>query len=253
MKLNYKIHGEGEPLIILHGLFGTLDNWQTLARKYAETFKVILVDQRNHGHSPHSNEMSYEVMAEDLFELMQDMEIKKTNLIGHSMGGKTAMFFAQQYAGLVNKLVVADMGIKKYPPHHDIIFESMLTMDLKVIKTRKEAEEHVRKFFNDTGTIQFLLKNLYWDDNQQLKWRMNLHVLHEKIENILAPVPQIKCNVETLFIRGSKSNYVEDENWKEIQNIFPNSQLATLNTGHWLHAEDPKGFYDETMKFLSNG
>jgi pimeloyl-ACP methyl ester carboxylesterase len=252
MKLNYKIHGEGSPLIILHGLFGTLDNWQTLGRRYAENFKVILVDQRNHGHSPHSSEMSYTLMAEDLLELMTDLKIEKTNIIGHSMGGKTAMYFAQQYAGLVNKMVIADMGIKKYAPHHDIIFESMLTMDFSIIKTRKQAEEHIRGFFTDNGTIQFLLKNLYRDDNQTLAWRMNLHVLHEKIENILAAVPQLKCEAETLFVRGSKSNYVLDEDWKDIQTLFPRSSLSTLNTGHWVHAEDAQGFYGVTMGFLSN-
>ncbi|MFI5204260.1 MAG: alpha/beta fold hydrolase [Flavobacteriales bacterium] len=250
MKLHHKILGEGEPLIILHGLFSTLDNWQSLAKKYAEHFKVILVDQRNHGHSPHSDEMSYELMVEDLFELMNDLRIEKTNIIGHSMGGKTAMFFAQQYPGLVEKLVVADMGLKKYPPHHDEIFESMLTMDFNVITTRKKAEEHIRTFFTDNGVIQFLLKNLYWGDDQKLAWRMNLHVLNKKIENILAGVPQKKCEVETLFVRGSKSNYIEDADWKEIKTLFPRSTLSTLNTGHWVHAEDPQGFYDITKEFL---
>ena len=251
MKLHHKILGEGEPLIILHGLFGTLDNWQTLAKKYAENFKVILVDQRNHGHSPHSNEMSYELMVEDLFELMNDLRIEKTNIIGHSMGGKTAMCFAQQYPGMVKKLVVADIGIKKYPPHHDVTFKSMLTMDLNVITTRKQAEEHIKTFFTDNVMILFLLKNLYWDDNQKLAWRMNLHVLHEKIENMMAGITQLKCEVETLFVRGSKSNYITDEDFIEIKILFPVSSLSTLNTGHWVHAENPEVFYEVTMGFLT--
>jgi pimeloyl-ACP methyl ester carboxylesterase len=250
MNLNYKIQGKGPPLIILHGLFGTLDNWQSLANKYAENFKVILVDQRNHGHSPHNDEMNYDLMAEDLLELLQELQIEKTNIIGHSMGGKTAMCFAQNYPGLVSKMIIADMGIKKYPPHHDLIFEAMLTMDFTKVKTRKDAESHVKTFFSDNGVIQFLLKNLYWTDDKNLAWRMNLRGLHNKIENILAAIPQKKCEAETLFLYGTKSNYIEESDKAEIKTIFPNSLFDSLETGHWIHAENPKGFYEKSMGFL---
>lgn len=252
MKLHYRTIGEGvTPLIILHGLFGTSDNWQTLGKAFAEKFTVYLVDLRNHGHSPHSPEMDYWLMADDVKKLFDAEGISNAILMGHSMGGKTAMFFAQLYPELLSKLIVVDMGAKKYPPHHQVIFDALSAVDLNLVKSRKEAEEIISSHFNDQGVIQFLLKNLYWLNEGQLAWRMNLPVLIEKIDSILEEVPQRVCEIPTLFIRGGKSNYILEEDWSAIQEIFPNSELKTIATaGHWVHAEAPKEFYGLVMDFI---
>lgn len=252
MKLHYRILGEtGQPIIILHGLFGTSDNWQTLGKVFAQEHKVFMVDARNHGHSPHTDEMDYFAMAEDAKELITTEKIEKPIIIGHSMGGKTAMYFAQQYPELLDKLIVVDMGAKKYPPHHQQIFDALLAVDLNVVKTRKEAEAIVSSHFNDQTIIQFLLKNLYWDEQQNLAWRMNLPVLIRDIENILVAVLPKTCLKPTLFIRGGRSNYVLNEDWQDIQELFPNSKLETIEpAGHWVHAESPKEFYSIVKEFI---
>lgn len=254
MKLHYRSFGEGQPLVILHGLFGTSDNWQTLARGFSEKgLKLYLVDQRNHGHSPHSDEMDYFAMSEDLRELFDAENISDAVLLGHSMGGKAAMYFAQENAQRLDKLIVADMGIKKYPPHHQLIFEALLAVDLDKVKTRKEAEEIITSHIPDKSTSQFLLKNLYWSEREKLEWRMNLPVLYRDIEKILDEVPNKVCNVETLFIRGEKSNYILEEDWDDIQKLFPNSKLETLvGAGHWVHAEKPREFFELVMDFVSS-
>lgn len=252
MKLHYKILGEtGKPIIILHGLFGTSDNWQTLGKEFSKNHKVYLVDARNHGLSPHDDEMSYVAMANDLKELIELEKIEKPIVIGHSMGGKIAMYFAQLYPELLDKLIVVDIGTKKYPPHHQQIFDALLSVDLNMINTRKQAEEIVSKHYSDKTMIQFLLKNLYWIEEGKLAWRMNLPVIIREIDNILVAVPQKNCNVSTLFIRGEKSNYILDDDWKGIQEIFTNSKLETIeNTGHWVHAEAPMEFSNLVKRII---
>lgn len=251
MKLHYRILGEGQPLIILHGLFGSADNWQTLAKGFAEKNKVVLVDMRNHGHSPHTDEMNYDAMAEDIFELIQEEKLEKSILLGHSMGGKAAMYFAQKHENLLDKLIIVDMGLKKYPPHHQIIFDAMLSLDLDKITTRKEAEEHLKKTITDFGVLQFILKNLYWSDKEKLEFRFNLRVLYREIEEILEAVTTKKVNVKTLFIRGEKSNYILDADFDSIKNQFPNSTVETIiGAGHWVHAEKPKEFFNVISGFI---
>lgn len=259
MKLNYRILGEGQPLIILHGLFGSADNWQTLAKGFAEKNKVVLVDMRNHGHSPHTDEMNYDAMAEDIYELIQEEKLENSILMGHSMGGKAAMFFAQKHENLLDKLIVVDMGLKKYPPHHQIIFDALLSLDFDLIKTRKEAEEQLKKTITDFGVLQFLLKNIYWvssskdsDTKDQLAFRFNLHVLYREIEEILEAVPPRKVNVNTLFIRGEKSNYILEDDFEKMKEQFPNSTIETiLGAGHWVHAEKPKEFFELISEFIN--
>ncbi|MBX7093564.1 MAG: alpha/beta fold hydrolase [Flavobacteriales bacterium] len=252
MKLHFKSFGEGKPVIILHGLFGSSDNWQTLAKVIAEKYKVYLVDQRNHGHSSHVPEMDYGVMCDDLFELIQDEQLDQVGIIGHSMGGKTAMYFAQEHPELIRDLIVVDMGTKKYPPHHQVIFDALLGIDLDKVTMRKQVEEHLRLTIHDNGVIQFLLKNLYWSEKEKLDWRFNLHVLYREIDRILDAVPPGRIDVRTLFIRGEKSNYILNTDFPSLGEQFPGCEIKTImGAGHWVHAEAPKEFLHEVMSFLS--
>jgi len=250
MKLNYREIGTGQPLIILHGLFGSSDNWQTQAKKFAVYFRVILVDLRNHGHSNWNDDSSYEAMATDVIELMQDLNIHKTILLGHSMGGKVAMFLSQNQPSLVSKLIIADMGNKKYPPHHQHILEGIRAVKLDNVSTRGEADFELGKHIESEGVKQFLLKNLYWKEKGKLAWRMNVAVLESSMELILAAIPEKEVFTPTLFIRGELSNYILDEDIPEIENLFPDSQYITIpNAGHWVHAEKPNEFVDAVLGF----
>jgi esterase len=250
MKLHYREFGEGKPLVILHGLFGFSDNWQTHAKKFSDYFRVILVDLRNHGHSPWSDEFSYKLMAEDLHELTEELQINSFILLGHSMGGKVAMHYAQNYENALEKLIVVDIGIKQYPMHHEHIIAAMHAIDLSVLKVRSEAEVTLRKHIDSEGVIQFLLKNLYWKEKGVLAWRMNLPVLEREMHEILAAVPAVEVMTPTLFIRGELSNYILDDDWNEIGSYFPDSDLVTISkTGHWVHAEAPEEFTDAVLGF----
>lgn len=251
MKLNYKREGEGEPLIIIHGLFGSLDNWQTLGKKFAEDFDTILIDQRNHGHSPHSDDFDYDVMANDLIELVEDLKLEKVNIVGHSMGGKTAMRMAQLRPDLINKLVVVDIGPKGYPMHHDTILEGLHAIDFSVVKSRGQANEAISPFIEDDGVKQFLLKNLYWKEKGVLDWRINLPVITANMGKIIGQLPADEVTVPTLFIRGEKSNYIIEDDYTAIFMQFPNSDIETIyNAGHWIHAENPFDFYNLVIAFL---
>lgn len=251
MKLHVRKLGQGPPLLILHGLFGSSDNWQTHARKYAEHFSVYLIDQRNHGHSPHSDSISYDLMASDLFELIADEGLRDVRLIGHSMGGKTIMRFAQQYGFLIDRMIVADMGIRAYPPHHDEVFKGLFAVDVEHCSTRKEAEQRLAGFISEQGTLQFLLKNLYWKQPHQLAWRFNLEALYAERSNLMDAIPAEKIDSTTLFLLGGKSNYVLIEDYPAIKTILPDAVFEVMpDCGHWLHAEDPEGFMRRTIAFL---
>jgi esterase len=250
MKLHYRELGEGQPMVILHGLFGFSDNWQTHAKKLADYFRVILVDLRNHGHSDWSDDFSYPLMAADLKELFDELQLKKVLLVGHSMGGKAAMLFAQHHPTYLEKLVVVDIGIKAYPMHHQHILAGMHAINLETITVRSEAESILKQHIDSDGVRQFILKNLYWKDKGQLAWRMNLPVLEREMEQILGAVPQQEVWVHTLFIRGELSNYILDEDIDSIENQFPDMELVTIpNSGHWVHAEAPEEFLNALLSF----
>lgn len=250
MKLHYREMGTGQPMVILHGLFGNSDNWQTHAKKLADYYRVILVDQRNHGHSQWSEDFSYELMAEDLFELFQDLNLKKVLLIGHSMGGKTAIRFAQHHSELIEKLIVIDIGIKEYPMHHTEILKGLHTIDLNRVSSRGEAESILSRSIESNGVRQFLLKNLYWIEKGKLAWRMNIPVLEREMKNILSPMPKYEILTPTLFIRGALSNYILDEDIEDLEEVFPDMLLVTINNaGHWVHAEAPSEFLDQVLSF----
>jgi pimeloyl-ACP methyl ester carboxylesterase len=251
MLLHYKEIGEGKPLVILHGLFGTSDNWQTHAKKLGEYYRVILVDQRNHGHSPWSEDFTYEYLADDLERLIIHLGIDQFTLIGHSMGGKTAMYYSQKYPTRVEKMVIVDIGIKQYPMHHNEIIKGIKSLDLTTISSRSAAEQAMIPFVDSYGVRQFLLKNLYWVEKGKLAWRMNVDVLEREMEEILAPIPNIEVWTPTLFLRGAMSNYILDEDWDEIEEIFPDATLETIeNAGHWVHSEQPDEFIEKVLGFI---
>lgn len=252
MKLHYRDIGEGEPLFILHGLFGSADNWQTLGKRFAEHFKVYFVDQRNHGRSPHTEDFNYDLMVEDFHELVQDVGETNINILGHSMGGKTAIAFAAKYTELVNKMIVGDISHKQYEHHHDPIIEALNAIDLTTIKSRGEADEFMEKYVPEWGVRQFLLKNLYWVEKGQLGWRINIPVLSRELDHVIAEIPFDTIQTDTLFIRGELSNYIREEDFDTIKLKFPNSRIATLEgVGHWIHAEAPEKFYQLVMDFLA--
>ena len=251
MQLNFKKVGEGEPLVILHGLFGSLDNWLGLAKKLGENFEVFIVDARNHGKSPHANKFNYDVMADDLYEFLEEHQIINPIILGHSMGGKTAMQFAMNYPNLLSKLIVADIAPKAYPIHHDVILEGMHSIDLEKIITRKGADEQLSKYLDVFTTRQFLLKNLYWAEKDKLAWRFNLDVINNNINTVGDELTNVDVfEKPTLFIRAEKSNYITKNDFDAIKKIFLNAEIKTMNTGHWVHSEKPTEFLQIVNSFL---
>ncbi len=254
MKLHYRKIGEnGPPLIILHGLFGSGDNWQTLARHYAENHSVYLVDQRNHGRSPHSEAFSYRLMADDLLEFTEDHALDHLRIIGHSMGGKTAMLFAADHGAIIDKLIVADMAPKPYPPHHGTILKALTSADLSALGKRSAVDRHLAGFISEKAIRQFLLKNLYWKEKGQLAWRFNVDAINAHIEDIVDETEQGIGLADTLFVRGALSDYIKDEDQQFLDHYFPNHRLETIEgAGHWLHADAPETFLDITRTFLQD-
>lgn len=255
MKLAYREFGTGQPLIILHGLFGQSDNWNTLAKRFSEKgFHVFTIDQRNHGLSPHSEVWNYEAMAQDLKEFIDEHQLKQVILLGHSMGGKTVLFFEQQFPNMAQKLIVADIAPRAYEPHHDDVLKALNAVDFTNIHTRKDAEAILGQYITDFGTKQFLLKNIYWreDKTKQMAWRFNLETITKKYHHIGVEVPLFKSKTQTLFIRGEKSHYITDKDMIDIRYRFEDVDLKTIaNSGHWVHAEQPDAFFNCVMEFIA--
>ena len=253
MQLNYKSFGSGPALIILHGLFGSLDNWQTLAKQFAEHFSVFIIDQRNHGKSPHAEEtFNYPALAEDLREFMEQQGMYAAHLIGHSMGGKVAMQFAVDHEGMVDRMIVADMAPMKYPPHHQDVLPALREFPFDTITRRQDAEEWLGGRITDYGTRQFLLKNLDRTPSGGFEWKFNFPVLDRDYEQILDGIEaSFPVQVPTLFLRGGKSNYVREEYFPEIKAMFPDAEFDSIpDAGHWLHADRPDAFLEKSLAFL---
>lgn len=252
--LHSNIMGTGQPLIILHGFLGMSDNWKTLGRKFSEDgFEVHLIDQRNHGRSFHDMAFSYEVLSKDLEFYCDNYGLKDINIIGHSMGGKTAMFFATSHPEKVSKLVVADIAPRYYPVHHDTILKGLSALDFNDLKSRGEADIVLAQYVPEFGVRQFLLKNLYWVDKGKLGLRINLNVLKKEVAEVGEALPnQSKFEKETLFLRGDRSEYISTADEPLIKMQFPRAHIKTIsNAGHWLHAENPEEFYNEVLHFIS--
>lgn len=255
MILHSSITGTGKPFVILHGFLGMGDNWKTLANQFAEAgYQMHLVDQRNHGRSFHSDTFNYEVLAEDLKNYCQEHDLKDIVLLGHSMGGKTAMLFAMRYPEYINKLIIADIAPKYYAPHHQQILKGLtaLSENHEARTSRGNADDFLKEYISDWGTRQFLLKNLYWQKDKTLALRVNLPVLQKEVEAIGEGLPtQTVYEGATLFLNGLKSDYITEDDKPLIKAHFPEAEIIGIEkAGHWLHAENPKDFYAEVMKFL---
>jgi pimeloyl-ACP methyl ester carboxylesterase len=254
MHLFSKVYGEGDPVVILHGLFGSLNNWNTLGRKLGEEFSVYLVDQRNHGRSPHDHVHTYPAMAEDLFEFFQAKGILSAHLIGHSMGGKTAMEFAISHPEAVRKLIVVDMSPRPTLARHDPILDALTGLRLERHGSRESIDEALKPGVPDMAVRQFLLTNLKREEDGHFAWKMNLDALKKNYSEINRGIEngrQFKGPV--LFLKGGRSPYVTDEDRPVIKALFPMAEFRTIpGVGHWVHAESPDEFLAIVRKFISS-
>ncbi|MFN8438173.1 MAG: alpha/beta fold hydrolase [Cytophagales bacterium] len=252
MKLFYREIGEGSPIVIMHGLFGSSDNWLTFAKKLAEKHKVFLLDLRNHGQSPHAEPHSYDSMCEDLKSFLDENQIFNPVIVGHSMGGKLAMKFAVKYPELLSKLIVIDISPKYYKPHHQKYLAALHSLDLNTLTSRQEADSHMQKHIDELGVRQFLLKNLYRNENNEFKWRMNLQLLSDQIDNIGEGLDaSLRFKKPTLFIKGELSNYISDDDEVMIHWIFPSSKVVSIpQAGHWVQADKPLELLEVMEEFV---
>lgn len=251
MELYYREFGQGDPVIILHGLFGFSDNWQTIARALSDRHLVVTPDLRNHGRSPHSAEHSYPEMAEDVRVFMEHHWMFRASVVGHSMGGKVAMQLALAHPDMVDRLVVVDIAPGGAEDNHSSIFKALLDLDLSKIGARKEAENYLAERISDLGTRQFLLKNITRETEGGYSWKMNLPALWEHYDDILAPVSGPPFEKPALFIRGSLSGYIKDSDFPLIKSLFPKAEIVTIDgAGHWVHADQPEALLSVLNKFL---
>lgn len=253
-ELHYEVMGEGPDLVILHGLFGSLDNWRGPARKLARSFRVWLLDQRNHGRSPHSTEFNYAAMAGDLHAFLERKGLKRVHLLGHSMGGKTAMLYTALHPQRVARLIVEDMGPGAYGPRHEGVFRGLLNLPLGDLHSRGEAEKQLRKEVPEEEVRGFLLKNLYRREGGAWAWRCNLPVLFGSYRHLLSDLSfdaPVLC--PTLFVRGEFSDYLDSAHQENLGEIFVHSRLVTIQgAGHWVHAEQQAAFLQVVESFLTS-
>ncbi|SDK78210.1 Pimeloyl-ACP methyl ester carboxylesterase [Methylophilus rhizosphaerae] len=249
MQLHYQILGQGQPLVFLHGLFGSGDNWGAIARYFSQHYQVNSVDLRNHGCSPHSDTQTYPEMAGDLLDTLNALGADQIHLLGHSFGGKVAMQFATQYPQRVNKLIVVDMGIRAYADAHTQLIAAMQAVDLSQAQSRGEVDKALAAAIPNLAVRQFLLTNLVKTEGQ-LHWRINLPALRANYAHFQAALPA-HYEKPCLFIRGERSDYVRQKDIVEIQQQFPRAEFVSLPTDHWVHAEQPQLFIQAVEDFLS--
>ena len=251
MKLYSRVFGEGPPLLIVHGLFGMSDNWQSLAKLYADYFEVHVIDQRNHGRSPHADEFSYLHLSNDLHQYIVDNQLNDVIIIGHSLGGKTAMQFAVSYTEFLSKLIIVDISPRFYPIHHDKIIEGLKMLDFSILKSRSEADAVLSEYIEEGDVRQFLLKSMYWKEKGQLEFRFNLKSISQNIANVGEALDnEANCSIPTLFIKGGNSYYINDDDEDLIFKHFTAAEIQTVvEVGHWLHAEKPQEFFEMTIRF----
>jgi len=253
MNLHFEAVGEGRPLIILHGLLGSADNWRSMSRRLGAHYQVFAVDLRNHGRSPHSDIFDYDVMVADLREFVEQQALTRIMLLGHSIGGKVAMQFAIDYSEQVDRLVIVDIGPKPYEPSQRYILEALRSLDLTRCKSFADVDAALAAEVSGESLRQFLLKNLARDENGRLRWKVHLEAIdrnYDKLARGLAPGRTF--DKPTLFIRGGRSNYIEDDDALLIRQIFPRAEIATLpEAGHWVHVDLPEEFFQTVLNFLN--
>ena len=267
MNLFFREEGEGFPLVIVHGLYGSSDNWLTVGKKLSARFKVYMIDQRNHGRSPNSDEHSYEALKNDLAEFFDEHKIEKAIVMGHSMGGKTAMCFAADYPERIEKLIVVDIAPKNYFLLNDEsqyflhknILQAMLEIDFRRMESRKDIEFYLLERIDSSQIVQFLLKNVHRKkETHHFEWRLNVKILLDNLDEIISSVNERWFedrlpifNYPVLFIKGANSKYILPEDLKIIHRIYPEAIIWEIpNAGHWLHAEQPELFMEAVQKFI---
>jgi len=252
ISLFYRETGEGPPLLILHGVFGSGDNWLTVSKNFSPFFNVFLLDQRNHGRSPQTEEFGYDLMVQDVKDFADQHNLKAFYLIGHSMGGKVAMKFAAIYPERILKLVIVDIAPRFYSPHHQDIVAGLESVNLGQMTSRNEADQAMAAFIPELDVRQFLLKNLYRTDEGRFAWRINLNVLAKAVNSIGEALdPTAIIQIQTLFIKGANSRYISEQDKLDIKHQFPNSKLLEIaGAGHWVQAERPEEFSKEVINFL---
>ena len=255
VKLNYQTYGEGPPLYLLHGLFGSNRNWFSIARHLADQGQIIAIDLRNHGDSEHADSMDYTEMADDVAELAATLNHTSINLLGHSMGGKTAMAMALQYPTIFKHLIVVDIAPVMYNPKHDELITGMQALPVSELASRAEASEQLARDINDPVLRQFLLQNLVKDEKAGYRWRINLEAIrrnYEKLRSFPQKLRELKFPGPSLFLTGSQSGYVLPEHHESISAYFPEAKLVTIEgAGHWVHADKPEAMAAEVRKFLA--
>ena len=252
--LFHKQVGEGAPLVILHGLFGSLDNWMGIAKALGSQFTVYLVDLRNHGRSFHDEVFDYPSMSQDLVQWSQSVNLGEFHLMGHSMGGKVAMHYAQANPEKLRKLVVVDIAPKAYPVHHESILQGLGTMNPLQLESRQQADQHLSQYVPEAGVRQFLLKNLKRNESGQFDWKLNLPAIRDNITAVGAALPpQPHIDLPALFVRGQHSDYINEQDMAPIKGQFPQAVIETIaGAGHWVHSENPQAFLQVVGNFMTD-
>jgi esterase len=253
MRLHFQVKGEGSPIIIMHGFLGSLDNWRAAGKRFAERYQVYCLDLRNHGLSPHSDVMNYQVMAEDLREFLDLHSLASAFVLGHSMGGKVAMQFATDFPDRIDKLVVVDMAPRAYEPHYRPLLSALLSLDLERFRSFGDADGALAKTIPESATRQFVLKNLKRDSNGRLQWKIHLQGIAQNYDaTTRAVAPRAAFTKPACFIRGGRSNYITEADIPLIRRIFARAELQTIpSAGHWVHVDQPEEFFRCVTKFLS--
>ncbi len=251
--LNFVQRGEGADVLLIHGLFGSLENLNMIARTLEKDYRVTSIDVRNHGKSFHHKSMDYKEMAKDVFALLDHLHIENAAFLGHSMGGKIAMQCALSQPQRVNKLIVADIAPVLYPQHHNQIIAGLLAIDLSTVNNRRDADEQLSAAIPEAGVRQFLLKNLAKNE-QGLYWRVNIAAIANDYDQIAkGQQSDTPFMGKTLFIKGGNSNYISAAHRESIVQLFPNSKAHIIQgAGHWLHAEKPVIFNKIVTDFLQS-